>query len=191
MDIGKRTKIILCLIMMAALLTGCVGGKSYYSLKNEEIPETETVEQNESEIDSEEPMPEEYEEYDYSYTDHDYDFSAYTFSENYINAICAAINNGDFTLVQPYLKRNSALYNAQKSRVEKLYSKGEKEYVLSCQVEDIDWINKQKGTLILYEMVDTIDSAGKSSIAEVTYEYKIEYVNGRYVLSDRLKQKKD
>ena len=191
MDTGKRTKIILCLVMMAILLTGCVGKKSYYSLEKGETTETETTEQTETKTVSEEPEAEEFEEYDYSYVDHNYSFSAYTFADKYTTAICAAIDSGDFTLVQPYLKRNSALYNAQKARVEKLYSEGKKEYVLEYRVVDIDWETDRKGTLILYEKVDTVESSGKNSIAEVTYEYKVEYVNGRYVMSDRLKHKED
>ena len=50
----KKYIIIFMLMLLAVLILP--------SCKNEEIPETETVEQNESEIDNEEPMPEEYEE---------------------------------------------------------------------------------------------------------------------------------
>ena len=190
MGIGKIAKII-CMFMMLILLTGCIGEKSYYSLNSNETIETETVDDGETSTVEDEPMPEKYSDYDYSYVNHDYSFSSYSFADKYTTAIGAAIDSGNFSLVEPCLKRNSTLYKALKTRVEKLSSEGTKEYVLSYAVEDIDWETEKKGVLILYEKVDTVSSSGKSSITEVTYEYTIEYVDGRYVLSDRIKHKED
>ncbi len=185
MDNSKIIKILMCILAAVLAFGGCGGAGSYYGLENVEITETDTTAEVTT-TNEEELLPEKVREYDYQYANHD-SFDEWSFIDKYTNSVCAAICNGDFSMVQPYLLRNSALYNAQKSRVEKLYSQGTKEYVLSYRVDEMDWESNQKGTMVVYEKVDTVDSKGKSTIAEVNYEYTIEYVNGRYVLSDRSK----
>ena len=71
--------------------------------------------------------------------------------------------------------------------MEKQFNAGKKEYVLEYQVGGVQWESKTKGSLHVYEKVDTVESNGKNKVEEVRYEYTIVFQNGRYYLSDRLK----
>ena len=185
MDKSRIAKILVALFMVVMLFGGCESKKTYYSVQNEMDLELNPRSNMESEA-TEETPPEEFSEYNYTNANHN-NFSPRGFAEKYVNAIGAAIKNGDFSMVQPYLKRDSSLYTVLERRVEKLYSEGTKEYVIVWNVRDMEWNTKKSGVMVLYEKIDTVDSSGESTITEVTYEYIIEFVDGRYVLSGRTK----
>ena len=182
---SRIAKILIALFTAVTIFSGCASEKMYYSIQDANTSKPNAGNNIENTT-IEEPYSEKVLEF--TPPENHFDFPAKEFVDEYVNAISAAIENGEFSMVKPFLKRDSSLYTAQEKRVAKLHSEGTKEYVLDCRIEEFEWNSNTKGSLVLYEKIDTVDSEGESTITEVTYRYTIEYVNGRYVLSDRTKE---
>lgn len=103
--------------------------------------------------------------------------------EKYENAMVDAINNNDFSILEPYLIPNSNLYNMQKKLVERLSKRSIKEKLINVQVEDTKIVGNNYNVYV-YEKFN-IDYAGKvSKVKEFYYIYEVKNNNGRLGLSD-------
>lgn len=91
----------------------------------------------------------------------------------YVNAMVSAINNGDFTLVQKFLKENSPIYDQQKKLVSKLYSKSIKEEFLLGTIEI--YYNSIQNVIQaeIYEKHKIIYPSGKKEYVDNYYIYDI------------------
>lgn len=91
----------------------------------------------------------------------------------YVNAMVSAINNGDFTLVQKFLKENSPIYDQQKKLVSKLYSKSIKEEFLLGTIETKYNSTKNIIQADIYEKHKIIYPSGKIEYVDNFYIYDI------------------
>jgi hypothetical protein len=57
--------------------------------------------------------------------------------DNYEYSLIEAINNDDFSLVEPYLSYGSSLYKSPEKLVQNLFSKGTKEELVDYEIKDI------------------------------------------------------
>lgn len=94
---------------------------------------------------------------------------------NYINNFTYAVNNNDFTVVEPYIYPGSNLYTTQSAYVPNAYKQGITENVTSynvtsCTVND----DKKSGTIITHETYE-INSNGNSSQKSYDYKYTYQY----------------
>ena len=106
------------------------------------------------------------------------------FIKDYSSALTAAINNGEFSIVEKYLLKGSKLYNAQASLVKNLHSQGVKEYMNLVELRGYRWVSDTKGFIETYEKAEIIQPSGDSEIREYNWRYTVEYENGKYYLSD-------
>ncbi|MCA1064837.1 hypothetical protein QTG56_24835 (plasmid) [Rossellomorea sp. AcN35-11] len=91
-------------------------------------------------------------------------------TENYAMGLVEAINNNNFSLVEPYLMKNSNLYESQKELVSKLSSKGIKESYVSFDIYDY-WADG--GDVVVYttEKVKITYGDGTSETKNFKWRY--------------------
>ena len=91
----------------------------------------------------------------------------------YVNAMVFAINNGDFTKVQKFIKDNTQIYEQQKKLVSKLYSKSIKEEFLLGTIETKYNSTKNIIQADIYEKHKIIYPSGKIEYVDNFYIYDI------------------
>ncbi|MEH6941044.1 TcaA NTF2-like domain-containing protein [Bacillus sp. JJ722] len=100
----------------------------------------------------------------------------------YENALVEAINIGDFSIVSPYLKKNSALYNEQQELVNSLYKKGTTEQFYDLEINDI--IRKENVFKVEVTVTTGITYVGESEkIKSFDWTYTVEQNESEWLLS--------
>lgn len=72
--------------------------------------------------------------------------------ENYVYALCDAVNENQFKALQGCLYKGSAIYNLQKSYISKVGPKEIYEYVYDYSVSNIDWISEDECVISTVEV---------------------------------------
>ncbi len=104
----------------------------------------------------------------------------------YENAMVEAINQNDFSILEPYLIPDSNLYHAQKKLISHLNKRGIKEKLLEFQVEDTRIVD-DKYNVYVYEKFNITYGDGTSRIKEFHYIYEIPKNTSKLALSDIFK----
>lgn len=105
---------------------------------------------------------------------------------SYEKSIIEAINSNSFSKVEPYLLKNSNLYNSQKKLVPDLYKKNTKEKLIKYEIYAIDK-NSNNNEYRVYVLEDiAIKYAGKDYVnKKYSWYYTVKVDNsGNYKLSD-------
>ncbi|MDP4092795.1 MAG: zinc-ribbon domain-containing protein [Bacillota bacterium] len=104
--------------------------------------------------------------------------------QNYLNAWPEAVNSNNFSLVEPYLLKDSSLYNAQKSVLSNLADKNVKEELVDCKVlgyapaSGIGIYN-----VYVYEKYKITYSSGTQETLEYNWKYTV-HSSPDWTLSD-------
>ncbi|MEH7524932.1 hypothetical protein V7149_16875 [Bacillus sp. JJ1503] len=99
-----------------------------------------------------------------------------------------AINNGDFSIVQPYLLPDSNLYWSQVDLVVNLYSKDIIEHLYTFDIVSVQKVSENIYEVESFEEIG-IESGGTEEIKEYQWIYTVEQANGQFLLSDIRKAK--
>ena len=102
---------------------------------------------------------------------------------SYVNYLVDAINEGDYSIVSPYIKEGSSLEKAQQSLVTHLYENGTKENVESISVSSIEKV-EDKYEVITDETIEIIYESGNSEVENYSWTYTVEKVNDSFQLTD-------
>ncbi|RDI36477.1 TcaA NTF2-like domain-containing protein [Falsibacillus pallidus] len=102
----------------------------------------------------------------------------------YESAITEAINQGDFSIVEPYLLPDSRLYSSQNQLVENLHNKGITETLNMFNIESINKVKEGIFAAEVYEEVQINYSSGKTENKTFRWTYTIHNADGQYLLSD-------
>ncbi|WP_433745123.1 TcaA NTF2-like domain-containing protein [Falsibacillus pallidus] len=102
----------------------------------------------------------------------------------YESAITDAINQGDFSIVEPYLLPDSTLYSSQIELVENLHNKGITETLNMFNIESINKVEEGIFAAEVYEEVQINYSNGKTENKNFKWTYTIHNADGQYLLSD-------
>lgn len=102
---------------------------------------------------------------------------------NYGYSLVQAINDGDFSIVEPYLLPDSNLYFSQVALVEKLFSQNVTESLYEFDVTSAVEISENTYEIETFEDTIVIKNGNEES-KQFRWVYTVEYVNGQYFLSD-------
>lgn len=94
-----------------------------------------------------------------------------TLISNYLYGLVAAINENDFSLVEPYLLPGSELYSAQKDLLKKANEKGFKESLLDYEITETI-VEDGKAIISTWEQIDIMYSDGESETKEFNWTYE-------------------
>ena len=115
------------------------------------------------------------------------DAAVKTSIDNYETGLINAINNNDFTLVEPALYKDSNLYKSQKALVPNLNKQGITEKMVSYSVASIAWnSDKTQAKACVEENVSIKYPDKDPSTKKFTYAYTLLYSSGdsKWQLSD-------
>lgn len=91
---------------------------------------------------------------------------------SYVHSLINAINEGDFSLVEPSLVFDSKLYEAQKNLVTNLSKQGTKEELIKAEILDFSFDDQNRVlTLTAREVVKIKPKDGEEKISENTWKY--------------------
>lgn len=103
--------------------------------------------------------------------------------DDYMIYLVEAINDGDYSIVKPYIKDGSPLHDMQTGLVDRLYKNGTTQELVSASVENIsedgnEWKVTTKETVkIIYE-------SGKDETKSYTWKYTVVDDGGTYRLTN-------
>lgn len=115
----------------------------------------------------------------------------YTLLDNCFRDFCKAINNNDFSYVEPYIYPGSSLYNEQKTYVSNTYNSGIREYILSFKITSYTISDDNKSGCINTKEIFDIQNNGKSSIKTFVVKHYFKYNESKkcYQLCDTITSK--
>jgi hypothetical protein len=103
----------------------------------------------------------------------------------YGNALCTAINAGDYSIVAPYIQSGSALETMQRSLVSNLYSKGTTESFEWATVKQVVMNNSGVSCTLYVDECETINSYSKGTYTKsFSWTYTAYCDNGVWRLSN-------
>lgn len=137
-----------------------IDGRPYYEL---------SIDYVEPSYAAEEPEPSSIDEDEY------FQNSVVLLMDNYLYGLVNAINNNDFSLVEPYIENNSPLMEAQTGLVDRLYSNGTKEELLQYEVHNIRKVDSNIYEADVVEKHKIIYSNGKEEVVTNQWIYTIVY----------------
>ncbi len=104
---------------------------------------------------------------------------------NYCYFLCEAINEGDYSIVEPYILNGSPLETAQKKLVDNLYDKGTEEEFVNASINEINMDSDNINCSVFVTETEVIYySDGSSDEKTFNWEYKASYNNNSWQLSD-------
>jgi hypothetical protein len=102
---------------------------------------------------------------------------------DYGYALVDAINNNDFSIVEPYLLPDSNLYSSQVNLVDRLFRQNITESIYEINVISVNKIGENRYEVETFEDIG-ITSEGEETNKKYQWVYTVENVNGQYLLSD-------
>lgn len=104
---------------------------------------------------------------------------------NYCNSLCEAINEGDYSIVEPYILNGSSLETAQIKLVDNLYDKGTKEEFVDISIDEINMNSDNTRCSVFVTETEVIYYPdGSSDEKTFNWEYTASYDNYSWRLSD-------
>ena len=106
--------------------------------------------------------------------------------KGYLRDFAEAVNYDDFSLIEPYMVKNSDLYNVQKDYVTSLYARGIKETYVTHDVLDIFYDEEaMRGTITVKEVyqIQKADNTLNESSYESQYEFKYNEEQEKFLLT--------
>jgi hypothetical protein len=102
--------------------------------------------------------------------------------DGYLNGLIGAVNQSDFSLVEPFLLEGSPLYNDQVGLVDRLGEKGITQELVDYEIKDV---YGEGGDVYIetFERIRINYSDGTSEVNDYNWVYSGTNTNGKFVLT--------